>query len=59
MRFRDERDRLEAIAEYARNVVAIWDQPRRDTAVEEGLHAFELVKGIDVLREALGMAVSE
>lgn len=53
MKFTNELDRLEAVAEYAQNVVAIWDQPRRDTAVGEATHAMQMVKGIDLLREAL------
>ena len=53
MQYKDDRDRLEAIAEYARNVVTIVDQPRRDTPAGEAMHAASFTRGIDLLREAL------
>lgn len=53
MRFTDAQDRLEAIAEYARNVVAIWYKPRADTPRGTAQNAAELAHAIELLSEAL------
>lgn len=53
MKLKDEQDWYEAVAEYARNVVAIWDQPRADTVTGQATHANSLVRGMDLLRDAL------
>lgn len=53
MKFTSEQDRLEGIAEYARNLVTIIDQPRRDTPIGEATHARSYVHAVDLLREAL------
>ncbi|MDE2102552.1 MAG: hypothetical protein KGL39_35220 [Patescibacteria group bacterium] len=42
-----------AVVEYARNVIAIWNQPRQDTAQGQATHAVTLTRGFELLSAAI------
>ena len=48
-----EVERREALADYAQNLIAIWNQPRADTPVGQALHFDQLDSAIARLREAI------
>ena len=49
----DREDAAQKIIEYARNVDAIWNQPRADTVTAQATHAVSLTNGMARLREAI------